>query len=215
MTYTDPDNLTPSTRATGARRRLRALAWMGHSPEHIAGAYGLDLARVTRLLWGGSPTLSADEWYTIAIAFDDLEMRFGSSEWARETARAEGWKPPLAWDEDTLDDPFANGDRSGPRGPYTADHAVAYRRMHGEHDLPMHARDQDLAVRLLHRDGLSDYEIADRLGMWVKQVKRCRDRQALAANRPIGEAHHAGGDDTRMRYSRAKYRKPGRTPTAA
>ena len=91
----------------GTTRRLRGLAVMGWTLRAITGHVPLTTKTLSLLMAGAQPYVT---WYAaehIARAYDQLCMRRGPSERARVYAQRKGWAPPLAWDEDDLDDPNA------------------------------------------------------------------------------------------------------------
>lgn len=101
--------------ATGTVRRIRALQRLGWSLRTISLAAGRaetwagSLARVRSV----SPATAA----TVRALYDDMSMRLPPTRtWqersavtkARNHAERAGWPPPLAWDEDAIDDPGAS-----------------------------------------------------------------------------------------------------------
>lgn len=121
--------VAPGTRldATGTKRRVQALACMGWSLERIgreAGIYGRGnmfallifhdkvTARVERAvrevyerLWDKEPT-----WSNIS--------QKGVVTRTKNLAKKRGWAPPLAWDEETIDDPEAKPNWGPPPKKY-------------------------------------------------------------------------------------------------
>lgn len=97
--------------AVGARRRIRALLAIGWTHARIAEAAGIPPRRPALILSqaGGMVTLDAHD--RIADAYDELSMRQGPSVRNRRL----GYPPPLAWDDETIDDP-----RARPAGVATA-----------------------------------------------------------------------------------------------
>lgn len=93
--------LTP---ATGTRRRLEALRAIGYPTTHLAHLLGR--ARSTLITPQQTHVLTSyhDQVKTL---FDTLSMTPGPSNSARIRAIAAGCHPPLAWDENTIDDPDA------------------------------------------------------------------------------------------------------------
>lgn len=103
--------------ATGTHRRLRALVSIGWSQRRLADALGLTRsnfgAMMTRTqvrgataravadlyeqLWNKTPA-AANRWEETGISY------------ARRYAAEHGWPPPMAWDDDTIDDPDATAD---------------------------------------------------------------------------------------------------------
>lgn len=91
--------------AVGTQRRLRALTAIGYTNVFIAGRLGMNETNVSRIhrhdrvcAWLAA---RADE------LFRELQLIPGPSVRARNTARKNGWPPPLAWDEDQIDNPDA------------------------------------------------------------------------------------------------------------
>lgn len=94
--------------ATGTRRRVQALAWMGWTRAEIATRAGMSESflraaiRPPRLV---SFSLSR----RVAAVYDELCMIPGPSKLAASKARKRGFLPPLAWgDDDLIDLPDAD-----------------------------------------------------------------------------------------------------------
>lgn len=101
---------------TGTRRRIRALRRIGWRNEDIAAAAGLhrpSLARLLQVKRDGTLVQAATA-AAVRRAYDALSMTAGPYEQAARLALREGWPPPLAWDDDTIDDPAV--DPYGVRG---------------------------------------------------------------------------------------------------
>ncbi|MBN9791258.1 hypothetical protein DMP17_22005 [Pseudonocardia sp. TMWB2A] len=99
---------------TGTARRLQALVAMGHTVPSIAARLGMLRAQVTALLRASKVTASMAR--RVSDVYDALSMsapvtdtlsRKQMAGRARATAARHGWVPPLAWDDDTIDDPAA------------------------------------------------------------------------------------------------------------
>jgi hypothetical protein len=89
--------------AVGARRRIAALLALGWRHEDIsAHAGGIQSGTVLHQV-GGLVTRATHD--SITRAYDQLAMTAGPSERTRRRARAAGYPPPLAWDDDALDRP--------------------------------------------------------------------------------------------------------------
>ena len=113
----------------GTRRRIQALCWVGWTVQAQAAHMGVDRQSLDRAL-RGDPVLrvTAD---TVAAAFEQMVLTPPPTPttrhqvWVtatRRRARAQGWAPPGAWDDNTIDDPHAVADygpavpsRPGPR----------------------------------------------------------------------------------------------------
>ncbi|MDR0417661.1 MAG: hypothetical protein LBH76_10210, partial [Propionibacteriaceae bacterium] len=100
---------------TGARRRLQGLVAMGWSVAQIARRAGWDPANVQGLLAGrreAGPRAIAEicALYDALWGGDPLRAAGGTPEsvqWSQERAAHAHWASPLAWDDDSLDDPAA------------------------------------------------------------------------------------------------------------
>ncbi len=100
--------------ACGSRRRLRALVALGHSPASLARLAGMSQQRMRRLLRGQVQSVSAADFAGVCCLYSRLWNRLPSERTPREQATAEaarrraetaGWPPPMALDDDRIDDP--------------------------------------------------------------------------------------------------------------
>ncbi|WP_051913237.1 hypothetical protein [Kutzneria albida] len=82
---------------------------MGHSIQHIALLLGHSHGRSLHKVFGRS-TVSIKTAQSIAALYDQLSMTCGPHARTRELAEQAGWPPPLAWDDDTIDNPSAQPD---------------------------------------------------------------------------------------------------------
>lgn len=104
--------------ATGTRRRLQALVANGHSQARIGGRLGITPQNFTSTINGDRVTAATaravvrlyDELWNVPPDESTHRRRIAASR-ARNVARAKGWPPPMAWDDDDIDDPAA-----GPAG---------------------------------------------------------------------------------------------------
>lgn len=99
----------------GTVRRLRALTALGWSAAELARRLGLTDEGVNLVLAGPS-TVRHSTRTAVARLYDELSMtlppdrdRYGRGVATRTRARAaaNGWVPPLAWEDGTIDDPEA------------------------------------------------------------------------------------------------------------
>lgn len=92
--------------STGTIRRIHALQRLGWKTEIIAahGPWSSNdaVAELTK-----RSRISRRNAEIIAEIYDLLSMTVGPSEGAMRWAESRGWPPPLAWDDDTIDDPGA------------------------------------------------------------------------------------------------------------
>lgn len=106
----------PTTKvdATGTRRRLQALSTLGWSGGRLAARLGLSRANYGTMMQGSRVT--ARRAADVVRLYDELWQTPPPEDTARERqavsrtrrhAAAHGWVPPLAWDDDAIDDPRA------------------------------------------------------------------------------------------------------------
>lgn len=145
---------------TGTLRRLRALGCLGYSQAELCRRLGISAENSTRL-FGGNRRVSAKVARKARAIYDELwDKPNTGTDWrsvgvasrARNTARALGWLPPMAWDDDTIDDPDVTPDL-GPERVFVKD-TIA----------------ED--VEFMADTGADRDEIADRLGMAWYSVER-------------------------------------------
>lgn len=91
---------------TGTVRRLQALVAIGHSQSSLCTQLGITQSNSTRLFHGHSKVTAATA-KRVAELYDRLSMVSGTNQRAIRRAKANGWLPPLAWDDDAIDDPGA------------------------------------------------------------------------------------------------------------
>jgi transcriptional regulator with XRE-family HTH domain len=112
-----PQNLaaTAAVDATGTRRRLQALTAGGWSGRTLAARLPMEPAHLNRIL-RGRPTVAAATAGRVRQLYNQLwdqpppehgrGQRISAAK-ARSHATRQHWPPPLAWDDDTIDDPAA------------------------------------------------------------------------------------------------------------
>lgn len=112
----DPKSLVPSL---GTQRRIQALHAIGWTLKAIGPIAGLPQASAWKAM--GHPKVTADTARAFRRAYDTLwnvdpEDR-GTPAWLarrnRASAARNGWAGPLAWNDDTIDDPRAFPDWTG------------------------------------------------------------------------------------------------------
>jgi transcriptional regulator with XRE-family HTH domain len=165
--------------ATGARRRLQALVAAGHSQAQLGARLGISGADFTKTMTGERLTAGTvravralyDELWDVAPDESTHRTRIAASR-SRNYARARGWAPALAWDDDEIDQPDAQpadcwrrADRQTTRAAELAEDAEFVREAGG--------------YRLASNDA-----VAMRLGVprarLEKALERTRSREALA-----------------------------------
>lgn len=103
---------SPLIDATGTRRRIQALNAIGWDNGRIMKRLGMD-PYGSRTLFRGA-RVHQNTAAKVARVYDELSMTPGPSVRARLHAQRRGYAPPLAWDDDTIDDPNAVPDLGAP-----------------------------------------------------------------------------------------------------
>lgn len=98
---------------TGSVRRLQALMVMGWPRRELARLCGYQGDAFALILNGKRSRLMLDTHQRIVDLYDRLSMQHGPSNSSRIRATKKGWAPPLAWDDDTIDDPKASPVNTG------------------------------------------------------------------------------------------------------
>ena len=93
--------------SVGISRRLRALVAIGYSSAQLSDMVGIHPSYVSKLMNNTRPRVNADTANRVYSLYDRLCMTPGPSQAARDRAHRKGWMPPLAWDDETIDDPEA------------------------------------------------------------------------------------------------------------
>ena len=92
--------------ATGSRRRLQALAVNGWSTRNLAAQLGHKHATTVQDIASGKiPTIRLRSMDAIRDLYERLWDQPGPSQRTAAIARAKGWLPALAWDDDLIDRP--------------------------------------------------------------------------------------------------------------
>ncbi|WAJ48034.1 hypothetical protein OK015_28720 (plasmid) [Mycobacterium sp. Aquia_216] len=156
------DDVPVATRpasALGTRRRVRALVAAGYTPSMLSHELGIT-PKNTYTLFSHCDEVPAAIAHAVADLFDRLEMTPGPSDRARILAHKLRWAPPLAWDEDSIDDPNSDPAPAATKPPTFAERYRELREL-GVHD---------------------ELAIARRLGMKVDSLQRqlARYRQQVA-----------------------------------
>jgi hypothetical protein len=166
--------------ATGSQRRLQALTAIGWPDRALAAHLGLAPQRIQQFLHQGdiTPTSAA----RIRRLYDTLSMTPYAGKYAsraRNKACRLGWASPLAWPDDTIDDPVAKPVLDA-AGVTRYDHAKVVLALAGmlPYDQLSHAEGEKV-IRRLNANGLNDYEIAEKLHADPDTIGRRRMRLGL------------------------------------
>lgn len=117
--------------ATGIRRRLQALTALGWTQEQIAKEVGCSRAAINKLMMLSYRRVYSGTALRIKRAYDRLSMTPGPSNISRAKARQFGYLPPLAWDDDTIDNPTAKPN-TAERDRDLTDEVLVQRAMSGQ-----------------------------------------------------------------------------------
>lgn len=132
---------------TGARRRLQALAALGWTTVEIGAELGITGEAVQFIRDVDSHRMYRATADRIAAVYDRLSMRV-PPKWTRYRTRVQtlalrrGWAPPLAWDDDEIDDPGARPNLASPRNGWEhkpCGTSAAYRRHRRRGESPCRA----------------------------------------------------------------------------
>jgi hypothetical protein len=150
---------------TGTTRRVRALARIGWSMVDIERTAGLSAGMLSAGVLSKSKNRASVARAThlaVAAVYNSLWDKPGPSAWVRNHAARQGWPPPLAWDDDTIDDPDAQPYDTGD-GPTEIDHVVVDRLVSGERLSATPAEKRE-AVKRLVVDGVPFSTACRRMG---------------------------------------------------
>lgn len=89
--------------AVGTVRRLQALVAIGYSQRYLGQRLGIRHETNTSALFRRHDFVTAATAARVNDLFDELSMTPGGSRRSIARAKANGWAPPLAWDD--IDDP--------------------------------------------------------------------------------------------------------------
>lgn len=169
--------------STGTRRRLQALIALGWSVGQISKRSGLDRQRLDGALHGrdvikatrDAVTALYDELWDAPPPETNQRERIAASR-SRRRAALNGWVPPLAWDDDTIDDPSATSTLAD--GCEELDELAVELAMAGK-PVSLTAAETTEALKRMVALRLSDEQIATRLHVSSRTVLRWRQREGL------------------------------------
>ncbi|MFJ1837954.1 hypothetical protein ACIOJ9_29295 [Streptomyces sp. NPDC088175] len=169
----------------GAQRRLQALYALGHWRTSIAEASGLSPQSISELLRGTWARISVGCDDAVRRAYAQLSMSVDNCECNLVRARREQWAPPLAWDEETIDDPTALPALDAvPPAPAGRDAATRF--LLGESVVLDQAARREVIGYLMEWSPKSPKEIGEQLEMSGAAVSRQWERIKAGA-REAGE----------------------------
>jgi hypothetical protein len=161
--------------STGPLRRLQGLVAMGWTLTEIGEAAGISASQVGHWLAGvyGKDRIYVKSAERIRLAYDRLSMKLPPEVTSiqkrdrtrnRNIARARGWMPPLAWDDETIDDPKAKPRNPRPRGRQYDEAVVDRVVAEGVKPRRLTHAEAAEAVRRLRRMGVSDWSLEHEYG---------------------------------------------------
>lgn len=148
----------------GTTRRLQALAVLGYTLEAIRDRTGIPMMSLSYAQSGRLGSVSAQRWAIVRDLYEEIGLRQGPSRNATARALRRGWVGPLAWDDDSMDDP--NVQPAPARNDAT--HKFAGR--------PQADVVEDVAWLIEHDAALTSQQAADRLGMRVDSLQQALRR---------------------------------------
>jgi hypothetical protein len=139
--------------STGASRRIRALMAVGWPPIHLGSRLGVHRRYVTEIQY--QARIYASTAHAVAVTYNELwdkkpEHHGVSRQVAtrfRNHAKANGWPPPAAWDDEALDDPAGRPD-AGEDRELGFRELAAYRRQEIAHLASFGTPAHEIAARL-------------------------------------------------------------------
>lgn len=93
--------------AFGTTRRLQALVAFGYSQSDLCHRLGITDSNGSCLFTGRRTSVTAATARNVETLFAELQLTPGPNGQARTRGKQHGWALPMAWDEDTIDDPDA------------------------------------------------------------------------------------------------------------
>lgn len=171
--------------ATGTRRRLQALSVIGWSNVKLGRELGMTPSNYGTFL--RSSQVLARHALEVRALYDRLSTtppeptsgydRAGIAR-VKAAAARNGWVGPLAWDDETIDDPAARpvlGRKYVP-GAADVDEVAVHRVMHGDRGLArrLNVHERAEVIRRLVAAGCNDSEIERRTGISSRTALRVR-----------------------------------------
>ena len=193
----------------GAVRRVQALLAMGW-PHHALGAAGI--THSAQIICAAGDLITAARWRQVRDVYDRLSMTPGPSPETRGWAAKLCYAPPLAWDEESIDDPAA-APQCGAAAAAEVDEvvdAVAVARAAAAPGaaVSLTATERQAVVRVMASRGASDAQIAEHLGVADRTVLRWRSQLQIRAGRPRSLTDTARWADAEAREVTARPPRP-------
>lgn len=180
----------------GTARRIQALHAQGWTLHELGRRLGITPTAVMRLRNAYHPRTTTavaekiaalyDELWNIAPPADDKYQRAAVTR-IRAIAAGRGWLPPLAYDDDRIDDPDYQP-AADVEPDDVIDEIAVLRLMSGALKVGAYQRlpERVEAIRRLAQQGFSDAEIGSRIGQTKEAVSKHRTRNGIPAGVPHG-----------------------------
>lgn len=177
---------------TGTQRRIRALVAIGWKYAEIGERVGVSAARIGHLASGQWSKIYPRTAATVAAVYDDMCMTVPQDpavlrrgqirvrDRQRRLAASRGWAPPLAWDDDKIDDPTAKPYLGNPRD-HDLDEVVVARVLDGDWRLRATAAEKRAVIARWIESGRELNELERRTGWNVYRSVREIRSQAVAS----------------------------------
>lgn len=166
------------TPGVGARRRIQALVALGFPRHDLAARLRRSPAVLNDLPEDGLITRRL--WFEISALYDELSMTASAPDPdVRDWARIEmGWAPPLAWDDDEIDDPRARPHQ--PKSVLGVDDVAIKRCLDGDRSIELAPDEVQVVLALSERQKWPRRRLAAVLGTSeeaaARRLVRYRDR---------------------------------------
>lgn len=184
----DPHKVAAGRRigATGTQRRLQALATLGWSTQQQALRSELTARTLRRIL--SSDSITAASARAVRELYEHLQatpaprrtpQERAAAQKTAARARAAGWLPPEAWDDDLDDDDDEKKSEPGPPDQDDVDQVAVERAMSGQR-VQLTPAERRAAVAQLTRRGISARRIAELLHTTSRTIVRMRGANRAA-----------------------------------
>ena len=160
----------------GTARRLQALAAVGWAPADLSPLIGSTKSQILKWRSGKIGWVYAETADRIATVYNQVADAPTPSRYALKVQRCaerNGWHPPIAWDDDTIDDPNAKPYASA---PVDIDEIAVEQACNGRR-VNLTRAERLAAVATLTERGYSEKQISELLGRPARTV--ARDKAAL------------------------------------
>lgn len=172
----------------GARRRVAALLAVGWTHAHLRQQTGG--VATGDVINDAGRRVEAHTYLAIRETYERLCMTPGPSSRNRTRARRHGWIPPMAWDDDSIDDLNAvprGVSREGASNHLVDDvDPVAVQLALAGHAVDLTRTERVHAIRQLAAHGLADPQIAQRVGTSTRTVLRDRREHRILSRVEVG-----------------------------